>query len=346
VSRRLHADGAVPVVASYSWDRRILDPMPGPRFPKDFEGVRRLTPCNVEITAESRLHSGGSSTLSLLAKTTQAQFVLLDPSSGALGMRQQVIELVQHFSFTSVLLVDVGGDVVATGTEEELRSPLADALALATLADFPVPVHVAVAGPGLDGELAASYVRSRCLAHGGELFGRLTAADIEPHFRALAQHPSEATTLLAASALGITGRAEIRDNADFVALNNDSADVYVLDAAAAVDCNQLTQALVATRSMTEAEAATVALCGRSELDYERQKAIMLRSMSPPTAAEMQRRLQDYWSFSTVRGITLTTFRRLSEVLRLTSYDPTLIRVLAGSHADRRLALCWTSPLRG
>jgi hypothetical protein len=257
-------------------------------------------------------------------------------------MRRQVIELVQHFSFTSVLLVDVGGDVVATGTEEKLRSPLADALALATLADFPIPARVAVAGPGLDGELAASYVRSRCIALGGELFGRLTASDVEPYYRALAQHPSEATTLLAASALGITGHAEIRDNAALVALNDDSADVYVLDGSTAIACNQLTQALITTRSMTEAEVVTVSLCGRSELDYERQKATMLRSMSPPTAAEMQRRLQDYWSFSTVRGITLTTFRRLSEVLRLTSYDPNLIRALAGSHADRRLALCWTS----
>jgi hypothetical protein len=253
------------------------------------------------------------------------------------------MELVQHFSFTSVLLVDVGGDVVATGTEEKLRSPLADALALATLADFPVPVRVAVAGPGLDGELAASYVRSRCIALGGELLERLTAVDVEPYYRALAQHPSEATTLLAASALGITGRAEIRDNADLVALSDDSADVYVLDASTAVAVNQLAQALVTTRSMTEAEAAAVSLCGRSELDYERQKAATLRSMSPPTVTEMKWRLQNYWSFSSARGITLATFRRLSEVLRVTSYDPNLIRSLAGSHADRRLALCWTSP---
>jgi hypothetical protein len=343
VSCQLHADGEAPVIASYSWDRRILDPMPGPRSPKDFEGVRRLTPCNVEITAESRLRLGGSSTLSLLAETTRAQFVLLDPSNGALGMRQQVKELANHYRFTSVLLVDVGGDVVATGTEEELRSPLADALALATLADFPIPARVAVAGPGLDGELAASYVRSRCIALGGELLGHLTATDVEPYFRALAQHPSEATTLLAASALGITGRAEIRDNADLVALSEDSADVYVLDASTAVAFNQLAKELVTTRSMTEAEAAAVSLCGRSELDYERQKATVLRSMNPPTAAVMQRCLQDYWSFSTARGVTLATFRRLAEVLHLTKYDPNLIRALAGSHADRRLALCWTLP---
>jgi hypothetical protein len=342
VSRRLPDDGEVPIVASYSWDRRILDPTPGPRFPTDFEGTRRLTPRNIEITAESRLRSGGLSTLRLLAEATPAQFVLLDPSSGALGMRQQLIELVEHFAFASVLLVDVGGDLVATGTEEDLRSPLADALALATLADFPLPVRVAIAGPGLDGELAPSYVRSRCLALGGELFGRLVASDVEPYLPALAQHPSEATTLLAAAAVGMTGRAEIRDSADLVSLDDESADVYVLDASSAVAFNQLAQKLVTTHSIAEAEAVTVAICGRSELDYERRKATILLATKPPTAAEMHHRLQNYWSSSTARGITLATFRRLTEIMGLTSYDANLIRALAGAHADRRLALCWTS----
>jgi hypothetical protein len=97
-----------------------------------------------------------------------------------------------------------------------------------------------------------------------------------------------------------------------------------------------------TRSMAEAEAATVAICGRSELDYERRKATILVSAKPPTAEEMRDRLQNYWSSSTARGITLATFRRLGEVMRLTSYDAKLIRALAGAHADRRLALCWTS----
>ena len=342
VSRRLRNDGEIPIVASYSWDRRILDPMPGPRSSADFEVTQRLTPRNIEITAESRLYSGGLSTLRLLAEETSAQFILLDPSNGALGMRQQLIELVEHFAFASVLLVDVGGDLIATGTEERLRSPLADSLALATLADFPVPVQVVIAGPGLDGELAPSYVRSRCLAVGGAFFGRLVASDVEPYFPALAQHPSEATTLLAAAAVGVTGRAEIRDNADVVSLDDGSADVYVLDASSAVASNQIAKKLMTTRSMAEAEAATVAICGRSELDYERRKATILVSAKPPTAEEMRDRLQNYWSSSTARGITLATFRRLGEVMRLTSYDAKLIRALAGAHADRRLALCWTS----
>jgi hypothetical protein len=339
LSHRLSTGSKVPVVASYSWDRRILDPLPGPRSVTDFGGVRQLTPHNVEVTASSQLRSGGQSTLPLLAETIgAARFVLLDPHSGAVGMRRQIMELVQLFSFESVILVDVGGDLVATGSEDELRSPLADALALASLANFPAPVHVAVAGPGLDGELSPSYVRSRCTSLGGNLLAHLDGADVEPYFSALAEHPSEATTLLAAAALGIAGKAEIRDNADTVAVTDASAEVYVLSGSGAFAGNKLAQELTATRSLAEAEAATLAVCGRCELDYERQKAAALPRVTTP-AAEMQRKLQEYWLSAATRGITLATFRRLTEVMKLPRYDPDLIRSIAGWHADKRLALC-------
>jgi hypothetical protein len=339
LSRRLSTGSQVPVVASYSWDRRILDPLPGPRSVTDFGGARQLTPHNVEVTASSRLRSGGQSTLCLLAKTiAAARFVLLDPHSGAVGMRRQIMELVQHFSFESLVLVDVGGDLVATGSEDELRSPLADALALASLADLPAPVHVAVAGPGLDGELPPAYVRSRCISLGGNLSAQLDGPDVEPYFSALAEHPSEATTLLAAAALGMVGKAEIRDNADTVAITEASADVYVLSGSEAFAGNKLAQELTATRSLAEAEEAALAVCGRCELDYEREKAAALPQGTAP-AAEMRRRLQEYWLSAAARGITLATFRRLTEVMKLPRYDPGLIRSIAGLHADKHLALC-------
>jgi hypothetical protein len=106
--------------------------------------------------------------------------------------------------------------------------------------------------------------------------------------------------------------------------------------------NQLAQKLVATRSLVEAEDAVVSICGRSELSYERQKAAKLRSMVAPTVKEMRRRLEDYWTSSTERGITLATFRRITEVMKLTRYDAALIRSLVGSRAHRYLALCQTS----
>ena len=342
LARRLTGLAGTPIVATYSWDRRLLDPSPGPRFATDFADARQLTARTVEITSSSRLRADGLSTLSLLAQTTSARYLLLDPSRGARGMREQVIELIEHFSVESVLLVDVGGDLMGIGTESALRSPLADALALASLANLPIPVRVAVAGPGLDGELSASYVRSRCRMLGGELIGRLDGSDVERYLPALAQHPSEATTLLAAAALGVRGQAEIRDNNDIVALTDASAEIFLLSGPSVASGSRIAQALMETESLAEAETATRAICGRSELDYERQKARTLRSRTPPDAAQMRRRLEDYWSHTAESGITLATFRRLSEVMRLTRYDPNIIRSLARSRAHSRLALCYTT----
>jgi hypothetical protein len=344
LSRQLADAAWTPIVASYSWDRRLLDPSPGPRFATDFIGARQLTSKTVEITRDSKLRAGGVSTLKLLAEATAARFPLMDPSGGAQGMREQVIELIERFAFDSVLLVDVGGDLMGVGTEPTLRSPLADALALASLANLPVPVRVAVAGPGLDGELSAPYVRARCRALGGELAGHLGGSDIEPHLSVLGQHPSESTTLLAAAAVGMVGRAEIRDNADLVALTDTSTEIYVLDGADVIAGSPLAKELKASRSLREAEATTRAVCGRSELDYERQKAETMRLRSPPSSAQMQWALEAYWSYATASGITLVTFRRLCEVMKLTRYDPLLVRSLAGSRADSRLAICRTDPV--
>jgi hypothetical protein len=123
-----------------------------------------------------------------------------------------------------------------------------------------------------------------------------------------------------------------------VAVTDASAEVYVLSGSGAFAGNKLAQELTATRSLAEAEAATLAVCGRCELDYERQKAAALPRVTTP-AAEMQRRLQEYWLSAAARGITLATFRRLTEVIKLPRYDPDLIRSIAGLHADKRLALC-------
>ena len=93
------------------------------------------------------------------------------------------------------------------------------------------------------------HMRVRALFPLGErYFARLGVQDIEPWYSPLAQLPTEATTLLAAAALGVRGRAEIRDNADSVSVIDESADIYLLPISNVLAGNQLAQKLVATRS--------------------------------------------------------------------------------------------------
>jgi hypothetical protein len=58
-----------------------------------------------------------------------------------------------------IIGVDVGGDSLASGSEEELWSPLADWVELAAVARL--SGVLAAHSPGSDGELSQSYVISR-----------------------------------------------------------------------------------------------------------------------------------------------------------------------------------------
>lgn len=327
------------MVASYSWDRFLLDPQPGPRSPADFSGLRQVSERNWEVTADSTLRSGGRSTLPMLARHTEARVVLLDPSAGAAGLRAQLAELARAVNAASITLVDVGGDIAAHGDEPELMSPLADSMTLAALDGMDLPAQVAIAGPGLDGELSADSVRERCAGLDGRIT-ELRAVHVRPYLAVLDRHPSEATTLLAAAALGVRGLAEIRDQAALVEVDDQSATIYVVQSSELLSANKIARELTAVRSLAEAEQVTVAISGRSELTHERRKALAGASRPEPAErAELASRYASYRLKASNRGVSLLTFRRLTEVIGLHEYEPTLIRAIVGANAHPQLAIC-------
>jgi hypothetical protein len=123
---------------------------------------------------------------------------------------------------------------------------------------------------------------------------RLSASDAKDFLAALNRHPSEATTLLAASALGISGLAEIRDSAALVPVTDASADFFVTTGESALSRNAVARRLIGTRSLDEAEAAVHEICGFTELDHERAKAQALAESQEreTTRAELRTRLGD------------------------------------------------------
>ena len=341
VGRTLNPGGEVkPVVASFSWDRYVIDPAPGPRTVQDFDGLVRHAPHVWEVTADSTLRHGGVSGLTILARCTEGRFFLLDPSGGFDGVHRQLAELAALISASTVSLVDVGGDIAASGKEPELSSPLADSLALAAVAALPLRGQVIVGGPGLDGELDAHYVRARMIS-AGAYERRTTSLDVEAYSPALNRHPSEATALLSAAALGIEGHAEIRDSAALVPIQATSADLLIADVEAVQAINMVAQGLASSRTFAEAEEITRAICGRTELDHERRKAKTLArtAYEPPGGREIESRIGTHLLAAGERGATLISFRRLGELAGLRTYEPDLIRSAAHESAYHDLPLC-------
>jgi Protein of unknown function (DUF1152) len=226
------------------------------------------------------------------------------------------------------------------GHEPELSGPLADSLALAAVAGLSVPGTVAVGGPGLDGELSGAYVRAR-MTDANAHPHRVTSADVKAYISALDWHPSEATALLSATALGIEGRAEIRDSAALVPVDATSADLLVADCQAVLALNRVAQQLAGSRSFAQVESITREVCGRTELDYERRKAASLAEIAyaPPNAKGLQARIAVHRRRASDYGATLISFRRLGEIAGLRTYEPDVIRAAAGELAYDDVPLC-------
>ncbi|MEV0133992.1 DUF1152 domain-containing protein [Dactylosporangium sp. NPDC050688] len=259
----LGADPAIDAVgvATMAWDRLLVDPLPGPRCAADFHGLTRRAGYSV-VTVRTRPIAPAGSTLPRLAGDLDVPIVLLDPTAGAVGMREQLSNAARDLGAETVTLVDVGGDLVGRPGDAGLRSPLADALTAAACTDL--PARAWIAGPGLDGELPEQVVLERL----GDRPPRasLTAEHWKDFLAILSWHPSEATALLAAASLGARGAVEIRGAGLLVPLTDLSPAVYELSLSEVTEINPLIRPLSESTSLAQAEQRTRDVLGWTELD--------------------------------------------------------------------------------
>lgn len=335
---------------TYSWDRLVLDPVPGPRDPSWFQDLEPVGTHNYRVLPTSAVDPPAGSSLPRLARELDDSFYLLDPRGGAAGIRNQVDELVDCLAADAVLVVDVGGDILASGPEPAVRSPLADALVLAGTSGISVPVEVMVAGPGLDGELTEEEVlrRSARLSSGSPRVELLGAEAVTKFLPVLRWLPSEATALLCAAARGARGRTEIRDHGGQVILTDRSAELHRFAHEAVLLANGFAARLTNTSSFDEAERVLRDVGVESELAYERGKADRLEvGLRGPAAApaNMRQRIIEVQEEATDRRLDFMTLRRVGERLGVSPDDfDDLIRDLSDSglgHYDPPLWM-WSS----
>ncbi len=320
LARFLCVSDQPPVVMTYSWDRLLIDPLPGPRVASDFTGLRRLGPNVLEILPTSAPIPPAGSSLPRLAADLPARLLLLDPAAGAAGMAVQVDAAADLFGVEQITLVDVGGDALTTGSEPGLRSPLADLLALAACTRTDRPAQLVVPAPGVDGELAESAVLARLADLGAERLALLTGDPFQPVHHIFAWHPSEATGLLAAAAGGIRGSVEVRDAGCQIHLTDTTPVVFAVDAHK-VAASSPAAALCDTTTLGEAQEIVRQLTGISEIDYETTKASRLRDRRPhlPTPADLPA-IDRYAADAAGRSANYVTVRRMAELLGVTSRD--------------------------
>jgi hypothetical protein len=310
-----------PIVMTYSWDRLMIDPIPGPRSADDFTNLRVLDTDVSEVVPATLPIPPARSSLPGLARDLTARLVLLDPTNGAQGMARQIDGAARHFGLTNLVVVDVGGDALTLGpTDPGLRSPLADQLAIAACLATSLPGRLVIAGAGLDGEITADVLTARLTRMNAQRLPDLTAEDFSRVAPVFTWHPSEASGLLAAAALGHRGIVEVRDAGDQVALADNTPALYAVDFTDLSD--QLpAKKLLDTRSLKQAAQIVAAVTGISELDYESAKAKRLngRRAHTPTTADLHT-IDAEATHAAKRGATYVSMRRLAELVGTSSIE--------------------------
>jgi hypothetical protein len=269
--------GVPAVLGGVTWERRPIDPEPGPRSTAEITGARALHDGVLLARPETRTASGAVFAEARMAALRGEPTVLIDPGTGARSVADGLAAASAELGTDLVVLVDVGGDVLGTGAEPGLASPLCDAVMLAAGAHLEQRggrVLGAVFGPTCDGELTADEVLDRLarLAGAGGLVGveGLTLAVADELERACTEIPTEASAQAVRCARGEMGVVAIRGGRRQVTLAPLGALTFYFDPVVA--CSSvapLARAVLEADGLESANDALHALGVRTELDYER-----------------------------------------------------------------------------
>jgi hypothetical protein len=272
--------GASAVVGGLTWERRPIDPLPGPRRMDEVTGAEVLHEAVALAGPEAAGPAGVLFGEAHMARHLGEPVVLVDPNPGPRRVAEGLLVAAERLDCDTIALVDVGGDVLAHGDEAGLASPLADSVLLATAAHLPVDgprVVAAVFGAGCDGELTPAEVLARIAEVAGR-GGWLGTAGVAPDAiagleAAVAQVPTEASAMALRCARGHTGRTTIRQGRRTVELSPVGALTFFLDPRIAMaTAARLADAVVEAPSLQDANAILHRLGVRTELDYELEHA--------------------------------------------------------------------------
>lgn len=265
--------GIEAVTGGLTWERSVVDPLPGPRTLGELRGGRILNEA-VAIAGPQTTGPGGVRFAeSRLAELTGEDVVLVDPHPAPAAVGAALGAAAEELDCDHLVLLDVGGDVLAHGDEPGLSSPLADAVLLAASDTAALPVTLAVWGAGCDGELTPAEVAERIAevwAAGGSLGTlALTAEQAGRMDPVVESVPTEASAMALRCARGATGTTTIRRGRRRVELTPLGGLFFLLDCAAAMgSAARLAAAVSEAAGLREANAILTRMGVATELDYE------------------------------------------------------------------------------
>ena len=265
------------MLGGVAWERIVHDPRPGPRSAAEITGGKPLGGHAVLASPETRTLDGVSFSESLMAAHLGADTVLVDVTAGPTGVAEGLDAACRELGCDLVVLADVGGDILATGAEPGLASPLCDAVMAAGAVAAETPGALAVTGAGCDGELTPAEVLERVAtaAREGAWTGTWSPppAVVDELEAAASANTTEASLQVARCARGEVGPTPIRGGRRTVELTPVGALTFFFELGPRIGAFAPLAAIVAGCDSIETSRAALAAEGiRTELDYERDRA--------------------------------------------------------------------------
>ena len=274
---RLRELGAEPIIGAIAWERLPVDPNPGPIPLEALVGAEPLGWSSALVTGETIALRWGLEIRPQIARVAGAlgvEALFIDASKGADGVATALVDAAEALGVELVIALDTGGDMLARGCEDQLWSPLADAVSLAGLHQSGLPGIVAIHAPGADGELPAETVLDYAsqLARRGALLEVTGLRRIEAEYiRGIMDKVySEASKLPVRAFQGETGTVEIRGGTRRVRLSLVQATTILLDAEKVYEWSPLAQEVAGTRGIGQASQRLNKRCIVTELDLENE----------------------------------------------------------------------------
>ena len=277
VAEIARAAGLTARVGGVTWERRPIDPRPGPRRLDELKSARPLNTAAALAGPDTTGPGGFAFAEAHMSRFLGEETVLVDPNGGPATLARGIDDAAGQLGCDLVALVDVGGDVLAHGDEDGLASPLCDSLLLAAAAHLSTPSVGVIFGTACDGELTIEQVLERLseVAAAGGLIGvhGLSPDTLSTLEGAVAMVPTEASAMALRGGRGDYGVAEIRGGRRTVPLSVLGAVLFFFAPGVAIDsAARCAAAVLDCDSLDAAEARLAGLGIRTELAYEREMA--------------------------------------------------------------------------
>lgn len=254
----LHFLGVQSILGGLTWERKVVDPKPGPRRIAEIENIKLISD-TVGLASASTRASKVRFTESIVAEELREETILADINDGVAGTYEGLKKAIGKLGVDLVIGIDVGGDSLARGDEKGIRSPLADSTMLCVLRKLKedVPTFHGVIGFGCDGELTLRELYrniAEVAKRGGFIGARgITDEDKKVLTKILPKTKSEASALVLEAANGGYGERTIRQGQRRLTLTPFAAITLYFDPAAVYEISKPAKLIDGTKSLKEAD---------------------------------------------------------------------------------------------